>query len=141
MRIMICRIPRQRNLESSNWVLMDQEDHGVETKNLGDVALFLGENSSMSVMASNIAGCQGNCIYFSPIKGGFSTPTYEPKDMGVYNLESGTITSFAIDPEIIAKFYIRSPIWVSQWYIFSNFIYSVYFYLFLIEIIVQFMLC
>ncbi|GMN44601.1 hypothetical protein TIFTF001_013807 [Ficus carica] len=86
----------------------------VETKNLGDIALFLGENSSISVLASNIAGCQGNCIYFSPIRAGFSTPIYEPKDMGVYNLESGTITSFAIDPEIIAKFYTRSPIWVSQ---------------------------
>ena len=37
----------------------------VTVKNLGDVALFLGDNSSIYVCASDFVGCKSNCIYFS----------------------------------------------------------------------------
>lgn len=70
-----------------------------EIKNLGNRCLFLGHNSSMSIDASNDPHCRRNCIYFTddcaesytvyddeqPIKGG--------KDMGIYNIEDGSIVS------------------------------------------------
>ncbi|CAN6569415.1 unnamed protein product [Malus baccata var. baccata] len=37
----------------------------VETKTLGDLAFFLGDNFSISVKASNFPGCMPNCIYFN----------------------------------------------------------------------------
>lgn len=85
----------------------------VEIKSLGDVALFLGDNnSSISVMASNFVGCEfGNCIYFTHDKDTLPLGIHGPSDMGVCDLESQRISSFAIDAEIIAKMQ-GAPIWV-----------------------------
>ncbi|KAL6208522.1 hypothetical protein ACLB2K_019471 [Fragaria x ananassa] len=35
-----------------------------KVENLGDRMLFIGENSSFSLSASDFSGCVGNCIYF-----------------------------------------------------------------------------
>uniref|UniRef100_A0A2N9J328 KIB1-4 beta-propeller domain-containing protein n=1 Tax=Fagus sylvatica TaxID=28930 RepID=A0A2N9J328_FAGSY len=64
-----------------------------ELKSLGDRALFLGYNSSISVEVSDFSGCKANCIYFtecdcdsySGIPGGGG------KDMGIYNMLDGSI--------------------------------------------------
>ncbi|PQQ18276.1 F-box protein SKIP23-like [Prunus yedoensis var. nudiflora] len=37
----------------------------IKKKSLGDFALFLGDNSSIAVLASSISGCQSDCIYFN----------------------------------------------------------------------------
>lgn len=37
----------------------------IKKKTLGDVAIFLGDNSAVSVLASKFPGCEPNCIYFS----------------------------------------------------------------------------
>ncbi|XP_058217554.1 F-box protein At2g26160 [Rhododendron vialii] len=37
----------------------------VEINSLGDDALFLGDNYSLSVTASNFPGCQANCVYYT----------------------------------------------------------------------------
>lgn len=36
-----------------------------ETKQIGDMALFLGANASLSVQASQFPGVKPNCIYFT----------------------------------------------------------------------------
>ncbi|KAM6552000.1 hypothetical protein CsatB_001808 [Cannabis sativa] len=43
-------------MESNNWIHM---------KSLGEMALFLGDNSSVSVLATRFNGIQPNCIYFT----------------------------------------------------------------------------
>ncbi|XP_008377012.1 uncharacterized protein LOC126630299 [Malus sylvestris] len=62
----------------------------IETETLGDVALFLGDNFSTSVKASNFSGCLPNCIYFNY---DFDCVNSYPKhrlddDYGVYDIES-----------------------------------------------------
>ncbi|GMN44651.1 hypothetical protein TIFTF001_013851 [Ficus carica] len=92
--------------------LTPDESRWVEMKSLGYVAIFLGDNSSTSIMASNFAGCQGNCIYFTHDKDTLTFGTHGPSDMGMYNIESQSFTSFSnIDAEIIAKME-GEPIWV-----------------------------
>ncbi|KAB2609956.1 F-box protein [Pyrus ussuriensis x Pyrus communis] len=62
----------------------------VETKTLGDLAFFLGDNFSISVKASNFPGCMPNCIYFNY---DYDRINSYPKnrlsdDYCVYNVES-----------------------------------------------------
>ena len=40
------------------------DPHWAEVNSLGNDALFLGDNHSISVVASNFVGCQPNSIYF-----------------------------------------------------------------------------
>ncbi|XP_021769494.1 uncharacterized protein At1g65760-like [Chenopodium quinoa] len=44
------------NFETKIWV---------QVNDLGDVAMILGSNTSMSIRASRIHNCRRNCIYFS----------------------------------------------------------------------------
>lgn len=63
-----------------------------EVRSLGDRAIFIGVNLSVSVRASDMDECRSNCIYFtddsvemySLCKGGGA-------DMGVYDLEDGSM--------------------------------------------------
>ncbi|KAM1002246.1 hypothetical protein ACFX15_002623 [Malus domestica] len=79
------------------WVFNDEEDgciaHWVEVKSLGDEAVFLGDNHSVSVLASNFAGCCPNSIYYTDdfVSGCPLSDGDEPCDMGIFNLEDGTI--------------------------------------------------
>ncbi|PON51713.1 hypothetical protein PanWU01x14_214130 [Parasponia andersonii] len=85
----------------------------VEMKTLGEDSLFLGDNSSISVLASKYVGCPKNCIYFTHDKDVTSYSRHGPWDLGVYDLESGLCTrGFNIDAALIAKMVGRSPIWV-----------------------------
>ncbi|CAL8132156.1 unnamed protein product [Prunus armeniaca] len=78
------------------WVYEDGGSigHKVEVKSIGDEALFVGGNHSISVLASKFPECQPNSIYYTDDY--FSNwPTLhsdEPFDMGIFNLEDGTIT-------------------------------------------------
>lgn len=93
----------QVDLRTNTWTVV---------KDLGNRALFLGYNSSMSIEASEFSGCKPNCIYFTDDchtvnwfrrDGG--------KDMGVYNIQEGTIV-----PHFKGKSYnrINPPIWIEQ---------------------------
>ncbi|KAH7841427.1 hypothetical protein Vadar_029758 [Vaccinium darrowii] len=59
----------------------------VELQSLGDNALFVGDNASISVQASKFRGIRPNCIYFTDD----CSPRYiwfkrgRGKDMGIYN--------------------------------------------------------
>nr|POE57931.1 f-box protein [Quercus suber] len=80
-------------LESSSEVKSKNEYDWVNVDSLGDQALFVGDNSSMSLSASSFNGCKANCIYFTDDNvdcypnclngGGY--------DMGVFSMEDGTI--------------------------------------------------
>ena len=60
----------------------------LEVKTLDGKALFLGDNASISLTASDFPECEPNCIYFTDEslnyvrRGG-------PHDTGVFNLEDG----------------------------------------------------
>lgn len=63
-----------------------------DKKSLGDIALFLGDNASISVQASKFPGIKANCIYYTDdcweAYGCFKRGG--GKDMGIYNLEDGS---------------------------------------------------
>lgn len=88
----------------------------MEIKDIGNRALFLGHNSSLSVQALDSSICVPNSIYFTDDcwvsymsrrrRGG-------GKDMGIYNIQDGSIV-----PHFKGKFCPRSrfapPMWVEQ---------------------------
>ncbi|CAL9030034.1 unnamed protein product [Prunus brigantina] len=60
----------------------------IEKETLDDAALFLGDNSSMFVLASKLPGCQPNCIYFTSDY----HSSWVPEDFGVYNIKTQSIS-------------------------------------------------
>ncbi|PON33223.1 F-box domain containing protein [Trema orientale] len=92
------------NLDDSSWV---------EINSLGDSALFLGDNTSVSVLASTFAGCQKNSIYFTNDKDTSEYGDEGPMDLGVYNLETGICSrGFTFDAAMIDRVPGPQPIWV-----------------------------
>lgn len=90
----------------------------IEMKSLGDMALFVGDNASTSVSASNFPGCLKNCIYFTHDKNSIPIGKFGPCDLGVYNLETRRVTlRFTIDDAAFPKMRGRAPIWVLPTYI------------------------
>ncbi|XP_056692532.1 F-box protein SKIP23 isoform X2 [Spinacia oleracea] len=85
------------NLGTKNWKRVNELD---------DVALFVGDNTSMSVRASNFSNCKSNCIYFtddewqfwdaSEVKGGH--------DMGLFNMTKKKIETIYEGDDIRSVF-------------------------------------
>ncbi|XP_021801753.1 probable F-box protein At1g44080 [Prunus avium] len=86
----------------------------VEVKSIGDDAFFIGDNHSVSVLASNFHGCQSNSIYYThDFSSSYYTHRYDFRDMGIFNLESGTITQhFSLGPYSDLQGYIQPVVWV-----------------------------
>ncbi|VVA30049.1 PREDICTED: F-box [Prunus dulcis] len=61
----------------------------IEKETLDDAALFLGDNSSMFVLASKLPGCQPNCIYFTS---DYQRSSWVLEDFGVYNIKTQSIS-------------------------------------------------
>ncbi|KAK9946140.1 hypothetical protein M0R45_011617 [Rubus argutus] len=80
----------------------------IEKNTLGNVALFLGDNTSISVSTSNFPGCQANCIYFCQDKN-YNGRVKDYRDSGIYDIESQTITRYDMS---LAKMINRPTIWV-----------------------------
>ncbi|KAJ0462853.1 hypothetical protein HanHA300_Chr14g0508661 [Helianthus annuus] len=82
---------------------------------LDDWALFVGENSSVAIRASDFEGCKGNQIYFTD---DYSEWNYDgangDHDLGVYDLEDGSVAAL---PCYTRKFYNGRrwppPIWIT----------------------------
>lgn len=69
----------------------------VEVDSLRDDALFLGENHSLAISASDFHGCRPNCIYYTDDYNSCSSYLpFGPCDMGIYNLEDGSFGSHYI---------------------------------------------
>ncbi|KAH7840653.1 hypothetical protein Vadar_019799 [Vaccinium darrowii] len=66
----------------------------VELQSLGDNALFVGDNASISVQASKFQGIRPNCIYFTDDcwPGYIWSKRGGGKDMGIYNMEDRSLT-------------------------------------------------
>ncbi|PRQ58452.1 hypothetical protein RchiOBHm_Chr1g0359461 [Rosa chinensis] len=84
-------------------------------KKLGDVSLFMGDNSSESVLASSNSGCLPNCIYFThDYDSVFSYQGVPHGDFGVYNHEYQSF--IPIDTTHVATLVRNTgrgrPIWV-----------------------------
>ena len=99
-------------------LLINEMENGsvkqVEVKSFGDETLFLGDNHSMSILASHFPGCHPNSIYFTDDN--IDTPPgspYRPDghfDMGIFFLEDGTFNQH-YTPKRIHK-YLAPPLWV-----------------------------
>ncbi|KAL8088418.1 F-box protein SKIP23-like [Apium graveolens] len=94
------------NFKGVNWEALNS---------LGDMALFLGENSSLAMSASEFPECKGNRIYFTD---DYSEWNYDgvngDHDLGVYNLDDGSIEALPCYP--FNSYSTRSwppPIWVT----------------------------
>ncbi|XP_020419400.1 probable F-box protein At1g44080 [Prunus persica] len=101
----------------------------VHVKSIGDDVFFIGDNHSVSVLTSDFHGCQSNSIYYThdfsysyithrhDFQGNFQVDKlYDDmpcRDMGIFNLESGTITQhFSLDPYSDLQGYIPPAVWV-----------------------------
>lgn len=78
---------------------------------LGDRALFLGQNSSLCLPASEFPGCKGNCIYFTD---DYSESNYDvvlgDHDLGIFNLGNGRIEPL---PSYQRRLNSPPPLWVT----------------------------
>ncbi|KAF4375818.1 hypothetical protein F8388_014540 [Cannabis sativa] len=91
------------SFDRSNWE---------EISDLGDEALFVGDNSSVSVDTSlSSTKCQNNCIYFTNDYSVHSNIN-NPSDMGVYNLVTRSVRRFNIDTNLFTRMGGRAPIWI-----------------------------
>ncbi|XP_062089245.1 uncharacterized protein LOC133795781 [Humulus lupulus] len=88
-------------------------DKWVEMESLGhDVAIFLGDNSSVSVLAPNIDGYKGNCLYFTEDKDTLDIGYLGPSDMGLYDFENKSFTRhFDMDATNFLNLQKR-PLWI-----------------------------
>ncbi|PRQ48225.1 hypothetical protein RchiOBHm_Chr2g0108321 [Rosa chinensis] len=88
-----------------------QTGEWTEKNTLGGVALFVGDNSSICVLASKVSGFQSNCIYFNHdcdyVGGG------DEYDFGVYNVEDQSFPkTYTNRVKKILQMSYPQPIWV-----------------------------
>ncbi|PON37727.1 hypothetical protein TorRG33x02_346790, partial [Trema orientale] len=92
------------DLDRANWI---------EIESLGTVALFVGDNSAISVVASNFNRCPANCIYFTHDEVAIPSRTDKFFDLGVYSLESKCFTlHYNLDRTTFHRMFQRPPIWI-----------------------------
>ncbi|PIA49898.1 hypothetical protein AQUCO_01300555v1 [Aquilegia coerulea] len=83
----------------------------VQVESLGDQTLFLGDNTSISISSSHYYGCKRNCIYFTDdyFEGYWVDKLSGPSDIGVFNLEDGSIKQhYPLKSNIV----FPPPIWI-----------------------------
>lgn len=77
---------------------------------LGDTMLFLGENSSLALFASDFPGLKGNRIYFTDDYSELDYGGYPGiYDVGIYNLEDGSIKRLPCYSDLTWP----PPIWIT----------------------------
>ncbi|KAK9949172.1 hypothetical protein M0R45_004707 [Rubus argutus] len=93
----------EMNFQTGEWT---------EKNTLGDIALFVGNNSSIYVSASKNSGFQSNCIYFNHDRDyvGHDNRAY---DFGVYNVEDQSFPeTYTKRAKKLLKMSYPLPIWV-----------------------------
>ncbi|KAF4390096.1 hypothetical protein G4B88_005014 [Cannabis sativa] len=82
---------------------LDGDNRGgkwLEKKSLGDIVLFVGDNSSIVALAFEF-NIQPNCIYFTHDDIGLPTKTGRNCDLGVYNLDDQSFNfNYNIYPQL-----------------------------------------
>ncbi|XP_074297034.1 putative F-box protein At5g55150 [Silene latifolia] len=78
---------------------------------LGDVALFVGDNQSISVRASDCRNCKSNCIYFTDDCDEFWNlpPKFGGHDIGFFDLADGKFHQFYGGDDVNSDF--CTPFW------------------------------
>lgn len=99
------------NVFKMNW--SDSQWQKIES--LGNQMLFLGENSSLSLSASDFPGCSGDCIYFTD---DYSESNYDGAygryDLGIFRLWDRSIEPLpCYPPNVYSLLGWPPPIWVS----------------------------
>lgn len=85
----------------------------IQKKTLGDAAIFLGDNSTISVLAPAYSGCQPNCIYFNFDREKTQNYSIKAHDFGVYNIKDQSFSQpCATDAMTLLRMADRPPIWV-----------------------------
>ncbi|XP_004309709.1 PREDICTED: F-box protein SKIP23-like [Fragaria vesca subsp. vesca] len=88
----------------------------IEKNTLGEYALFVGDNSTISILASKLKNCKPNCIYFNQDDNRIKNEIgpHGPYDFGVYNVESQEISKpYTVDAMTLLKMTKRPPIWIT----------------------------
>ena len=86
----------------------------VENETLGDdVALFMGDSTSISVLASDFPGCKPNCIYFTHDTDMLRSDQHAQNDFVICDFENGRMEwNFGLDTTTLSKIGNRVLIWV-----------------------------
>ncbi|KAL5704027.1 hypothetical protein ACHQM5_022504 [Ranunculus cassubicifolius] len=93
---------------------LNLDEHKVtEVKSLDGRAVFVGNNSSFSIRASEFLGCKPNCIYFTDdyFEGYIDVEIdgIGPQDFGVFSLDDGSIEPYyPMESDMINP----APVWV-----------------------------
>ncbi|KAL5704026.1 hypothetical protein ACHQM5_022503 [Ranunculus cassubicifolius] len=93
---------------------LNLDEHKVtEVKSLDGYAVFVGNNSSFSIRASEFFGCKPNCIYFTDdyFEGYIDVEIdgIGPQDFGVFSLDDGSIEPYyPMESDMINP----APVWV-----------------------------
>ncbi|KAG9152655.1 hypothetical protein Leryth_020874 [Lithospermum erythrorhizon] len=90
--------------------------HWEEMDSLGDMIIFLGDNSTFSALASEInSSCKGNCIFFTDqfysCKEEEEGGVWKSRGIGVFDMETGKIGPIGDNPGYSAMFW-PPPDWV-----------------------------
>lgn len=84
-------------------------------RSLGDKVLFIGENSSLALSASDFSGCVGDCIYYTD---DYSETNYDDvygeNDLGIFKLQDGSIEPLPSYPRNLHyQLQWPPPLWVT----------------------------
>lgn len=87
----------------------------VNIRSLGNQVLFLGENASLSLLASDFSGCKANCIYYTD---DYSESNYDGlwgyHDLGIFNLEDCRIEQLqCYPPRLNSREQWPPPVWIT----------------------------
>ncbi|KAJ6336383.1 hypothetical protein OIU76_006569 [Salix suchowensis] len=82
---------------------------------LGDMMLFIGDNSSLALSSSGLSGCTGDCIYYTD---DYSANNYDghvgEHDLGIFKLSDGSIEPLPCYPRnSYSRLQCPPPLWIS----------------------------
>ncbi|KAF9625449.1 hypothetical protein IFM89_022846 [Coptis chinensis] len=79
-------------------------------QNLGDHAIFIGSNNSVSLKASDYPGCKPSCIYFTDDHNEASGRLVG-HDMGIFNMDTGEIERLYEGDDSLSRY--SPPVWIT----------------------------
>ncbi|KAL6226624.1 hypothetical protein ACLB2K_000585 [Fragaria x ananassa] len=111
-------LERKKKLRFEVFMLVKSMAHNIgdevfkitEVYNIGDEAIFVGSNQSVCVSASKFPGYQPNSIYYTNDVGHVVVGGRRSEDIGIFNLEDGTITQHCPQQFVEGKV---QAIWIS----------------------------
>lgn len=103
----------ERTVRFKVFKLDREEKKWVEVNSLDDRVLFLGDDCTFSASASDLSCCR-NCIFFTDnffFTGGEEDVVFRGRDIGVFDMENGSIAALTDYPEY-SKLFWPPPDWI-----------------------------